>query len=85
MATTVLKPHSVTPIPVKGRGKNLPDRDFLFQPAKTGLLLGPNRGAYILIANKLLTYIIIYNTSELPVTLPRKSRLGWLTNSNYKG
>ena len=71
-------------VPVSFHG-NLPeDRDFLFEP-QCPQPLGHEGGVFAHILDAAMDHVMVRNTSEQPVTLRKRSRLGTLVEYNQQG
>ena len=76
-----IPPHSNVAVPVTGPGKVLAlpqDRDFIFEPQTLDAL-----SAYAHVVDHTMTAVFVRNDSDVPVTLPRKQKLGKV--SDYDG
>ena len=69
-----IPPHSNVAVPVTGPGKALAlpqDPDFVFEPQTLDAL-----SAYAQVVDHTMTAVFVRNNSDLPITLPRKQKLG---------
>ena len=84
-AGTVLAPNSVTRVPVTYHGQIPDDRDFLFEPQLANVNLGDAGGVFAHVVDSNFSFVQVHNTSTLPVTLPRRVRLGSVVEYNQDG
>ena len=82
-AFTVL-PGEVARVPVIFHGELPNDRDFLFEP-QCSEYLGHDGGVFAHIVDSSLSFIQVRNSTESPVTLPRRGRLGSVVEYNQQG
>ena len=79
--TTTIPPHSSMMIPIIR--KALPNRDFLFEPIK--LPLGIEGGVMAHILDTDTAYVEARNTTDRPVQLPARRRLGYVQEFEAQG
>lgn len=82
-AFTVL-PGQVAEVPVTYHGTLPDDRDFLFEP-QCNYELGHDGGVYAHVVDAGLAMVMVSNTTDQPVTLERRTRLGTVTEYNQAG
>ena len=80
----VVAPHTDMRIPIKARRKplrNLPaDRDFIFEPAEHDSL-----SVCAHVVDNTMSEILVRNNSDLPVVLPKRTRLGKVVEYEANG
>ena len=75
----IIPPHSNVAVPIRGPSKQLldlpQDRDFIFEPQTLDSL-----SAYAHIVDHTMSKVFVRNDSDRPITLPRKQKLGKVTD-----
>lgn len=80
LSATVIPPHSETFVPVKTSTLSLPeDRDYIFEPTTQANLI-----LFAHLVDSKMTGILARNDSDHQVEIPRKLRLGVVTEINYE-
>ena len=75
--STVIPPHSITPVQVHSLAAMPSDRDFLFEPDDVNFSL------YAHIVNFETEAILVRNDEPKAITIPRNLRLGYATELEY--
>ena len=80
----MVPPRTTIQVPVAYRGDIPGDRDFLFEP-ECSQDFGADGGVFAHIVDSSLSFVQVYNASNVPVRLPRKARLGSLVEFEQDG
>ena len=83
-ANAVIPAHSCSAIPIKIRGRKLPDRDLMFNPGHIERL-GKEGGVFAHIVDANFSIVQVRNTTDEPVTIKRSERLGTLAEYEEEG
>lgn len=85
MVTVPANSVMAVPIRMKNAAQLPPNQDFLFQPVQRGLNLGTQGGPRAHIVDMDFTFVEVQNATSRPVVIPRKRRLGKITDYEEEG
>ena len=80
----MIPPRMTMEVPVVNNGSIPNDRDFLFEP-ECQQDLGVNGGVFAHLVDSSFSFVQVYNATDLPIRLPRKSRLGSMVEYSQDG
>lgn len=85
VAKTTIPPGMTMPVPVRMRGKRIPnDKDYSFHPMKEHRL-GPEGGFFAHVADANLVAVQVRNTSSKPFVVPKNFKIGHLRDYVEEG
>ena len=85
-STITLPPKSVMNVPVSYASTLPDDRDFLFEPQLPASYdLGLDGGIFAHVVDSTMTFVQARNSTEAPVVLPRRTRLGTVVEYSADG